>query len=136
MRIDEITQDLNEASEAKQLAAVQRNGRALRDINNPSEKVQIAAVKQNGFVIQFIKNPSEAVRLSAVKQVGYAIKYIDNPSMNLLTACKREIITAILTAIRDENMNDASDLLQKIQNTGWPEVAIIKKSLAAIERNK
>jgi hypothetical protein len=114
MRIDEIIQDLNAASEAEQLAAVKQVGLAIRFINNPSEAVQLAAIKQNGVAILLIKNPS----------------------IDLLNSCKHEIIKAILITIRNGNMVLASGLFQIIQNTNWPEVAIIEKSLAVIERNK
>jgi hypothetical protein len=84
-------------------------------------------------ITQDLTTTSESEQLAAVQRDGFAITYIKNLSINVLNACKREIITAILTAIRAGDINYASHLLQKIQNTNWPEVAIVKKSLAAIE---
>ncbi len=72
--------DIDNPSEAIQMAAVKQDGMAIEYIDNPSEAVQMAAVQQNGYAIQYIKNPSEAVQMAAVKQYGNAIQYIDNPS--------------------------------------------------------
>ena len=63
-------------SETDQLAAVNKDGYAIRKIPNPSEEVQLAAVNKNGFAIDYIKNPSEKVQLAAVNKDGLAIYYI------------------------------------------------------------
>ena len=67
-------------SERVQLDAVTQTGNAIGWIKNPSEELQLAAVNQTGYAIQYIKNPSEAVQIAAVKQNVYAIQYIKNPS--------------------------------------------------------
>ena len=72
--------DINDMSDEEQLAAVNRNGDAIRFIKNPSPEVQLAAVKQRGLVIDYIENPSLEVQLAAVNQNGWAIQYIKNPS--------------------------------------------------------
>ena len=57
---------------AKQLAAVQKNGRTIQLINNHSEQVQIAAVQQDGWAIFDILAkgiiPSIPVQKAAVLQ--------------------------------------------------------------------
>jgi len=88
--------EIENPSEAVQLAAVKRNGYAIRHIENPSEKVQLAAVQQNGNALRFIKNPSEAVQLQAVKQDdGGAIQYIENPSEAVQLAAVKQSPEAI-----------------------------------------
>ena len=53
-----------ELPEEVQMAAVTKNGNAIRLIKNPSPEVQLAAVKQNGWAIFHIKNPTpEAIAL-------------------------------------------------------------------------
>jgi len=71
---------LKNPSEAIQLAAVQQDGLAIKYLKNPSEAVQLAAVQNYGRAIRYLKNPSEAVQLAAVQQNGYAIEWIKNPS--------------------------------------------------------
>ena len=79
------------ASEQKQLAAVELNSRAIRYIRNPSEEVQLAAAEKDSSVIHFIDNPSEQVQLAAVNQSGLVIEFIDNPSEQVqLAAIKRD----------------------------------------------
>ena len=77
--------DINDMSDEEQLAAVNRNGDAIRFIKNPSPEVQLAAVKQRGLAIEYIKNPSPEVQLAAVKKSGDAILLINNPSHELIT---------------------------------------------------
>ncbi|MFZ9241321.1 MAG: hypothetical protein ACO22R_09275, partial [Chitinophagaceae bacterium] len=64
-----------------QMAAVQKNGRAIEFIENPSVDLQMAAVQQNGWAIAYIKNPSVDVQIAAVKKDAWAIKFIKNPSV-------------------------------------------------------
>jgi len=52
-----------------QIAAVKKDGLAIKYFKNPSEAVQLEAVKQNGLVIKHLKKPSEAVQWAAVKQL-------------------------------------------------------------------
>jgi hypothetical protein len=54
--------DLNSKPEAAQLAAVQREGKAIQFIQNPSEAVQLTAVQQHEGAIAYIKNPSEYIK--------------------------------------------------------------------------
>jgi len=67
-------------SEAIQLAAVKKDGLAIKYLKNPSEAIQLAAVQQDGLAIKYLKNPSEAVQLAAVQNYGRAIRYLKNPS--------------------------------------------------------
>ncbi len=62
--------NLNNASEEEQLAAVQRDAYDILRIKNPSEKVQLAAVKNDGLTITWIINPSLEVQ-KLVIQKGY-----------------------------------------------------------------
>ena len=82
--------------ESVQLAAVRRNGYAIRFIQNPSEAVQLAAVRQTGLAIRHIENPSEAVQLAAVQKYGRVIQFIKNPSETVQLAAVRQNILAIL----------------------------------------
>lgn len=124
--------ELANASEAEQIATVQKEPVAIHRIPNPSEAVQLAAVKQFGIVIRFIHNPSEAVQLAAVTALGLALKHIKNPS-------KTVIITAILSLIKNQYIDSASNPIitkYKKQYPEWPEWAIITKSLNAKNINE
>ena len=78
-------------TEAEQLAAVKKDGYAIKYIKNPNEQVQLAAVSQEAYAIDYIKNPSEQVQLVAVKQEPFAIKYIKNPTKQVqLVAVKKD----------------------------------------------
>ena len=78
-------------TEAEQLAAVKKDGYAIKYIKNPSEQVQLAAVSQEAYAIDYIKNPSEQVQLVTVKQEPFAIKYIKNPTKQVqLVAVKKD----------------------------------------------
>ena len=58
-------QCIKNPSEAVQLAAVNKNGKAIRFIENPSEVVQLAAVNKNSCAIYCIKNPTISVQMMA-----------------------------------------------------------------------
>jgi hypothetical protein len=61
--------------EKSQLAAVQRNGYALKYCANASEAVQLSAVQQDGYALRFCANQSEAVQLAAVQQNCDALQF-------------------------------------------------------------
>ena len=88
--IFENNTDINNMSDEEQLAAVKRDGWAIRFIKNPSIEVQLAAVKQYVYAIQWIENPSPAVQLAAVKQDGYVIQYIKDPSIEVQLAAAKK----------------------------------------------
>jgi hypothetical protein len=95
-------------NEQENLLKVKENPDAISDIDNPSEAVQLAAVKQDGRVIEYIidkgitpsvevqlqaikmyganavmngiKAPSEAVQIAAINQDIHLLKKIRNPS--------------------------------------------------------
>ena len=122
MRINEIS--IHEDTEARQLAAVQQDGHAIKYIKNPSLAVQLAAVQQDGRAIQHIENPTEAVQLVAVNQDGELLDAITNPS-------KRVVITAALQMLKDGlddyvihcHTNDYQNA-----NPDWPEWVIIDRA--------
>ncbi len=58
------------------LAAVSRNGYALRYVKDQTEAVALAAVSRNGDALQYVKDQTEAVALAAVKADGYALQYV------------------------------------------------------------
>lgn len=72
--------DLNTATEAEQIAAVQADGKAIRKIIDPSEAVQLAALGDYAKEIQYIENPTEAVQMAAVKRYSRSIQWIENPT--------------------------------------------------------
>jgi hypothetical protein len=152
MRIFEIDDSLIDATIKHQIAAMQEAPHRIRNIQNPSEEVQLAAVNKNGLTLNYIKNPTDAVRLAAIKQTASAIVYINNPteeeqiaalqkdgsllfhikhpSPNALQICKRSILRSVLEAVKEGFMTSMYDpTIEKLKNTGWPELAIIKKSL-------
>ena len=127
-----FSQDLSNKSETDQMAEIKTDPWNIKYIKNPSEAVQLAAVKKDGLTIKHIKNPSEAVQLAAVSEYIPSILYIKNVSLNVLNACKQGILKDILTEMRWGRITSYWDpLVQVIHNTGWPELAIIKKSLDA-----
>lgn len=70
-------------TEQELMKKVKENPEYISEIENPSEAVQLAAVQQDGYVIKYIKNPSEAVQLAAVEYEGLTLDYIDNPTENV-----------------------------------------------------
>ena len=63
--LSENYEDLNNATEEEQLAAVEKYSHAIEFIDNPSEAVQLAAVKNRVSAIKFIKNSSAKVKATA-----------------------------------------------------------------------
>ena len=63
-----------------QLAAVTRDGTAIRKFINPSSKVRLAAIKNKPFLIKDFENPSEDEQLVVVLKKNAYIKYIANPT--------------------------------------------------------
>ncbi len=119
-------------SEEVQLLAVNEDAYSISFIKNPSEVVQLAAVNKNGFAVECIKNPSEAVQSAAINKDVYAIENIKNPSLNILNKFKVQIMKYILEFIRDGIICSPNNItIQKLKNTGWPEIKIIMKSLEA-----
>ena len=113
--LTEAMVDLNNWSEAKQLAAVKLNGMLIGRINNPTEAVQLAAVQQNGVAISYIQKPSEAVQLAAINNRPDSIEDIKNPSE-----------AAQLTAVRKygpiiQYIKNPSEAVQlaAVQQNGW-----------------
>ena len=125
--------ELNSVTDSVQLAAVSENGYSIRFIKNPFEQVQLAAVEQNGDSIDDIKNPSEQVQLAAVKQNGSSIRYIEHPSDALLNLCKNSIIKYILIEMKNGDITLNDSIFNKLNDTNWPELDIIKKSLNALK---
>jgi hypothetical protein len=121
--------------ERVQLAAVKKDGSAIRFLKNPSEAVQIAAVKKNPYAIQYIENPSEAVQLAAVKNDGYAIRCIKNPSEAVqLAAVQQNGYTVNFI----ENPSEAVQLAA-VQQNGYA-IQFVKNpseavQLAAVQQN-
>jgi hypothetical protein len=130
MRIHEINNGLDSASEEEQIAAVQKNGRAINYIKNPSEAVQLAAVKQNAIVIQRIKNPSDAVQLAAVKNQPWALQYIKK------TRNKTVILTAILGMIKSDEFDMKLYKEFRKKYPDWSEWAAIDQSLRTSRKIK
>lgn len=56
-----------EDEEAKQIKMVSQNGYKIRDIENPSEAVQLAAIECYPSVIDEIKNPTDKVKIKALR---------------------------------------------------------------------
>jgi hypothetical protein len=85
-----LIKNMDNPSEAVQLAAISQFGHAITYIRHPSEEMKIAAVKQNSWNIRHIKNPSEEVQLAAVSKVGDAIEYISDPSDDVKLAAVKQ----------------------------------------------
>ena len=77
---NELIQLAKNSAEQAQLAAVRKNGRAIKYIENPSESVQLAAVRQDGRAIKYIENPSESVQYAAHLRYKHAMRHIKNPA--------------------------------------------------------
>lgn len=82
--------DLNAATEAERLAAVQNDAWEITRIANPSEAVQLAAVLARPDLIQRLANPSEAVQLSAVQQWPWYLEYIHTPTLSTQLAAVKQ----------------------------------------------
>lgn len=139
MRVNDIINEtlypINTATEAEQLAAVQRSGNAIQRIENPSEAVKLAAVQQTATALLYIKNPSEAVQWAAVLRDGQAIEWVKNPSSALLSdsTIKHSIIKAMLTQMKKNspmNMFTVSRIIKHLRyhDIDWPELSVIERS--------
>jgi hypothetical protein len=73
---------------------------------------------------------SEEKQLAAVKQNGSSIRYIEHPSDALLNLCKNSIIKYILIEMKNGDITLNDSIFNKLNDTNWPELDIIKKSLA------
>ena len=73
----------SDADEATQLAAIKSyNGHHIYFMRNPSEAVKLAAVAKDGTAIKEIDNPSMQVRSAAIKQNPLVITEIPNPTLD------------------------------------------------------
>jgi len=103
--LSENYENLNNATEEEQLAAIEKDAYVIEYIDNPSEAVQLSFIEQHGVsffigsrvasLLDIISNPSEAVQLAAVKDNGYAIECIDNPSEAVQLAAVKQNGNAI-----------------------------------------
>ena len=130
--------NLDNETEAEQIAAIQNNLWIIQNIKNPTEKVQIAAVKLNGFGIKYIKNPTDKVKVIALKYDPETICYIENISKDVLDLCKLEMIKYFLSKIKGENFfGVVADIFNDVcKYVSWPELKIIEKSLNNREINE
>jgi hypothetical protein len=78
--------DIENPTEAVQLAAVKLEGDDIFDIINPSEAVQLAAVEGNCYSILGIINPTEKVQLTAVRNFNF--DYNDKRFVSKITSNK------------------------------------------------
>src|SRR5574344_798628 len=72
------------------IAAVKRDGYALRFVKNQTPEICLEAVKQNGFAIRFVINQTPEICLEAVKRNGCALEYVKEQTHDIcLEAIKR-----------------------------------------------
>ncbi len=92
MRLKEIVY-LDEATDYQErhnILSVNHDGNNIREIDNPSEAVQMAAVKQNPYAIQYINNPTEKVQLYVVGKNGMYITMIEQPLNDVVMRALRD----------------------------------------------
>jgi hypothetical protein len=112
------------------LAAVNKNGLTLHYIKNPTDAVRLAAIKQTSSAIVYITDPTEEEQIAALQKDGSLLFYIKHPSPNAIQTCKYSIMRSVLEAVKEGFITSMDDpTIKKLKNTGWPELAIIKKSL-------
>jgi len=159
MRIYEINSDilnnLDSASEEKQIAAVTDWAPNISYIQRPSEKVQLAAVQKSPDIISSIKNPSEKVQLAAISKYVTSIVHIKYPTPkvqatalatypaaivaplnwtpSVIDKFKAPIITVILNYMKHGHNDNARSMVKVLSDLGmrWPEISVMQKSLAA-----
>ena len=101
-------------NEKELIEKVKDNPEYIKEIENPSEAVQLAAVTLDGYVIKHIKNPSEAVQLAALEYEEMTLMYVENPTMNVqlkaidadpwnLYYIKNPIAEVVVNAIEADN---------------------------------
>jgi hypothetical protein len=160
MQINEITksEDNNLSTERALIAKVKKNPTYIRYLSDPSNAVQLAAVTKDGRVIYYIDGPSEEIQLAAVKHSVFGDAFLsiahptakvikaainknsnfifdlENPPKGLFEEYKTEIIKCILKDVQDLNFLDANQKIYRLEsyNINWPELKIIKKSIAAV----
>jgi len=72
------------------LAAVKKDGDALRYVENQTEAICMTAVEQDGWTLQFVRNQAEEICLAAVKEDGYALQYVRNQTEAICLAAVKE----------------------------------------------
>jgi hypothetical protein len=68
-------------NEAGALAAVRKDGYALRYVREPTEAVCLAAVRKDGYALRYVREPTEAVCLAAVRKDGDALQYVRDDAL-------------------------------------------------------
>lgn len=130
-------QDLNSATEADQIAAMQQNGEEIEKIQNPSEAVQLAAVENHGSaIIRIIHkgiNPSLAVQTAAVIKNGdvlfYGWDHFDVDQLVKNSKVKTSVMKTIMSRQRYPKL--ALNVCKFLKNNGvnWPELDVIERQL-------
>ena len=136
--------------------AVTNKPLAIADIKHPDKKIQMLAVKLQPYVIRLIKNPSEDVQLLAVNEDYESIRGIKRPteavmrvavhnclplifnryakiSNKIANEFKSEIIKYMLNMFKIGHIDQVESYLNGLmqRNINWPELEIMKRSLAA-----
>ena len=62
------------------LAAVRRNGYALRYIEKQTSEICLAAVQENGWALQYVREQTPEICAAAIKQDPSSVEYVVLPS--------------------------------------------------------
>lgn len=63
------------------LAAVQKDGRALKYVKQQTPEICLAAVNERGIAVKYVKNQTEKICLAAVRETKFALRYIEDLNM-------------------------------------------------------
>jgi cytochrome oxidase Cu insertion factor (SCO1/SenC/PrrC family) len=92
------------------IAAIKRNGLALKYVINQTNEICLAAVKQNGHALNYVINKTDEICLAAVKQNGYALNYVENQTDEIcLVAVKQNGFALIYVNDETEEICLAAD---------------------------
>src|SRR5574344_1247767 len=95
------------------IAAVKRDGYALRFVKNQTPEICLEAVKRNGFAIKFVKKQTPDICLEAIKRNGLALEYVKEQTPLLIHYLKKYNITIyeslIYESFKKENLITISD---------------------------
>jgi len=130
---------IDNPSEAVQLAAIRRRADNIKYIKNPTELIQLAAIKQQHDTIRRIKDPSlKAQKYAFMKYNGAIIDCIvlkTNISKDLIEKYKPFIIKHLIELLMESepDVQYIFDIIANLilyYNINWTELHVIKDSLA------
>lgn len=108
-------QEIDNQYEEVCLAAIKKNGLALRYVKEQTPEICLEAVKQNVRVLQYVKEQTPEICLTAVKNYGYTLRYVKEQTPEICLAAVKENGNT-LVYVKEQTPELC---LEAINNTPW-----------------